>query len=327
MRLFIREHIALTVWIVAILLAVIAVFWYDGYDHWLTAAYAAFLGLFLYAGYLCYRYLSHRQFYRRMSRPMTSLQEFVSLNETAPLTQALDRLMDSQYGHYHARLHGMEQRQQAYLTFMNQWVHQMKTPLSVIELTVEDQEDDDPRLASIREEADQLRRGLENVLYVARLETFEQDFVVEPVRLKAVGEDAVHELKRFFIRSHVYPDMQIEDDLVVQSDAKWLRFVLIQLLSNAIKYSAGSEQKIKLRVYRAEQAKILEVQDQGVGIPKSDLNRVFQPFFTGENGRHFKESTGMGLYIVKEVLTRMNHSVELESVQGEGTLVRIRFES
>ncbi|MEN1984615.1 sensor histidine kinase [Paenibacillus hubeiensis] len=327
MRLFIREHIALTVWIFAILLAVIAVFWYDGYDHWLTAAYAAFLGLFLYAGYLCYRYLSHRQFYRRMSRPMASLQEFVSLNETAPLTQALDRLMDSQYGHYHARLHGMEQRQQEYLTFMNQWVHQMKTPLSVIELTVEGQEDDDLRLASIREEADQLRRGLENVLYVARLETFEQDFSVEPVRLKAVGEDAVHELKRFFIRSHVYPDMQIEDDLVVQSDAKWLRFVLVQLLSNAIKYSAGSEQKIKLRAYRAEHAMILEVQDRGVGIPKSDLNRVFQPFFTGENGRHFKESTGMGLYIVKEVLTRMNHSVELESVRGEGTLVRIRFES
>jgi signal transduction histidine kinase len=235
--------------------------------------------------------------------------------------------LDSQYGQYHAHLHRLEQRQQEYLTFMNQWVHQMKTPLSVIELTVEGQEDDDPRLISIREEADQMRRGLETVLYVARLDTFEQDFSVEPVILKTAGEEAIHELKRFFIRNHVYPEMHIDSALVVQSDAKWIRFVLVQLLSNAIKYSAGNGQKIHLRAYEAERSIMLEVQDQGIGIPKSDLNRVFQPFFTGENGRHFKESTGMGLYIAKEVLTRMNHQIDLESVYGEGTTVRITFNS
>lgn len=149
-------------------------------------------------------------------------------------------MLDSQYGQYHAHLHRLEQRRQEYLTFMNQWVHQMKTPLSVIELTVEGQEDDDPRLVSIREEADQMRRGLETVLYVARLDTFEQDFSVEPVILRTAGGEAIHELKRFFIRNHVYPEIHIDSALVVQSDAKWIRFVLVQLLSNAIKYSAGA---------------------------------------------------------------------------------------
>lgn len=327
MRLFIREHLALTCWVVAILFTVVAVFWYDGYTDWITAAYAVALGLFLYVGYLVYRYYSHRSFYARISRSMDSLKEFVPLNETSPLSQALEKLLDSQYGQYHAHLHRLEQRQQEYLTFMNQWVHQMKTPLSVIELTLEDQEDDDPRLISIREEADQMRRGLETVLYVARLDTFEQDFTVEPVVLKTAGEEAIHELKRFFIRNHVYPEMHIDSSLVVQSDAKWIRFVLVQLLSNAIKYSAGSGQKIHMRAYESERSILLEVQDQGIGIPKSDLNRVFQPFFTGENGRHFKESTGMGLYIAKEVLTRMNHQINLESVYGEGTTVRITFSS
>lgn len=70
---------------------------------------------------------------------------------------------------------------------------------------------------------------------------------------------------------------------------------------------------------------VLNVQDRGVGIPKADLPRVFRPFYTGENGRRFKESTGMGLYIVKEVIDKLNHRIELESVEGEGTLVRIRF--
>ncbi|MFS0869423.1 sensor histidine kinase [Paenibacillus xylanilyticus] len=327
MKLFMREHLALTCWVVVILLTVVAVFWYDGYDHWLTAVYAVSLGLFLYAGYLIFRYLSHRSFYSRMSQSMKSLNEFVPLNEAVPLSLALEKLLDSQYGQYHAHLHRLEQRQQEYLSFMNQWVHQMKTPLSVIELTMQDQEDDDPRFKSIREEADQMRRGLETVLYVARLDTFEQDFSVEPVTLKTAGEEAIHELKRFFIRNHVYPEIQMDSSIVVQSDAKWIRFVLVQLLSNAIKYSSGSGQKIYLRAYPAERSIVLEVQDQGVGIPKSDLRRVFQPFFTGENGRHFKESTGMGLYVVKEVLTRMNHRIDLESVYGEGTTVRITFNS
>ncbi|WP_440119168.1 sensor histidine kinase [Paenibacillus sp. QZ-Y1] len=327
MKLFIREHMVLTCWVFVMLLIVVAVFWNDGYDHWLTATYAVCLGLILYIGYLIYRYLSHRNYYSRMSQPMNSLKEFVPLNELAPLPQALERLLDSQYRHYHAHLHRLEKRQQEYLTFMNQWVHQMKTPLSVIELTVQDQEDEDPRFISIREEADQMRRGLETVLYVARLETFEQDFSVEPVSLKASGEEAIHELKRFFIRNHVYPEMQIDPALTVQSDAKWIRFVLVQLLSNAIKYSSGSGQKVYIQSRESGRTIVLEVRDQGVGIPKSDLSRVYQPFFTGENGRHFKESTGMGLYIVKEVLTRMNHKINLESVQGEGTTVQITFDT
>ena len=76
MKLFIKEHIALTCWVVGILLTVVAVFWYDGYDHWLTAAYAVFLGLIVYIGYLTYRYMSHRAFYTRLSHQMNSLKEF-----------------------------------------------------------------------------------------------------------------------------------------------------------------------------------------------------------------------------------------------------------
>ena len=205
MKLFIREHLALTCWVIAIMLTVVAVFWYDGYDHWRTALYAVGLGLFLYAGYLAYRYMSHRAFYTRMTQPVNSLNELVALHETAPLSVSLEKLLDSQYGQYHAHLSRLEQKQQEYLTFMNQWVHQMKTPLSVIELTVEEQEDDDARFRSIREEADQMRRGLETVLYVARLDTFEQDFSVEPVELRAVGEEAIHELKRFLFVTMCIP--------------------------------------------------------------------------------------------------------------------------
>ncbi|GIP28444.1 sensor histidine kinase [Paenibacillus sp. J23TS9] len=323
MRLFIREHISLLIFTLLELLAVLMVFWFDGYNHPLTAVYALSLGLFIFAGYLVFRYFTHRGFYERLSHPVDSLAESVHGHEASPLPAALSELMETQYRQYQNMLQNWERKNEDYLTFMNQWVHQMKTPLSVIEMVTQDEEDE--RMISISEEADRLRRGLEMILYVARLDTFEQDFSVEDVNLKQITSEAVHEHKRYFIRSHVYPEVLIDESLSVRTDAKWMRFIIEQLLSNAIKYSAGSGQKVTLSAKADGRAVILEIQDRGVGIPRADLPRVFRPFYTGENGRRFKESTGMGLYLVKEVIGRLNHQIELESTVGQGTLVRIRF--
>ncbi|MGE7054549.1 ATP-binding protein, partial [Paenibacillus glucanolyticus] len=119
----------------------------------------------------------------------------------------------------------------------------------------------------------------------------------------------------------------VDPDLMVQTDAKWLRFIMLQLLSNAIKYSAGTGFKVTIQARRSEDGRhvMLEITDRGMGIPKSDMNRVFDPFYTGENGRKLKESTGMGLYLVKEVVQKMNHRIELESEPGKGTTVRLIF--
>ena len=206
---------------------------------------------------------------------------------------------------------------------MNQWIHQMKTPLSVIELITQDEVE--PRFESINEETDRLKKGLEMALYVARLEAFTQDFYVERVQLHKIVNDSVHEHKRFFIRNFVYPELKIDKDITVESDAKWLQFLIGQILSNAIKYSSGSREKIRVRACKEGNNVILEIADNGVGIPKQDLPRVFKPFFTGENGRDFKESTGMGLYLVYEITKQLGHSVEIHSEVGKGTVVRIKF--
>lgn len=323
MKLFIREHLPLMIFTLAQLLAVMAVFWFDGYDHPLTAMYALFLGLFIFAGYLGLRYATHRGFYARLSRPVASLAESVHKHEPAPLPAALSELLENQYRQYQNMLQHWERKNEQYMTFLNQWIHQMKTPLSVIEMITQDGGDE--RMGSISEETDRLRRGLDMALYTARLGTFEQDFSVDSVDLRQLANEAVHEYKRYFIRSRVYPEVSIEEGISVRTDAKWIQFILGQLLNNAIKYSAGSGKKVTLSAVKEGRDVVLNIQDRGVGIPKADLPRVFRPFYTGENGRRFKESTGMGLYIVKEVIDKLNHRIELESVEGEGTLVRIRF--
>ncbi|PEU71872.1 hypothetical protein CN411_33250, partial [Bacillus thuringiensis] len=168
------EHIPLICYTFAQLLIILFIYWFDGYPHILTALYSVFLGVFLLMGYLIYRYFSHRSFYKRLSTPMETLNESIKDSNLTPLSRALDKLLQTQYRYYQNQLKKWERKQQEQMTFMNQWVHQMKTPLSVIELITQDA--DDSQFESINEETERIKKGLEMVLYVARLETFEQDF-------------------------------------------------------------------------------------------------------------------------------------------------------
>lgn len=202
----------------------------------------------------------------------------------------------------------------------------MKTPLSVIELITQGQDAGDSSFESIKEELDLMRQGLDTVLYMARLETFEQDFYVEKVSLEKIANDVVHENKRIFIRSYVYPPIFINSEIMVYTDAKWCRFIFNQVLINAIKYSGGNGENIIISAFTKDLDVIFEIQDSGVEIPKLDLIRVFPPFYTGENGRKFKESTGMGLYLVKNIIEKLNYKIEIESDVEKGTKVRIIFQ-
>ncbi|WP_338552305.1 sensor histidine kinase [Paenibacillus sp. KS-LC4] len=325
MKLFLRDQLTLVLFMLIQLIVVTAVFWLDGYKDMVIASYALLLGLCVFIGFLAYRYVTHRRFYALLSSKQSGLEESIQQLESAPLPAALAELLQLQYRHYQKRMIEGERKQQNHLTFMNQWVHQMKTPLSVLELMLSEELDE--RNNSMREETDRIRKGLDMVLYVARLETFEQDFQVEKIQLRELANAVILENRRLFIRSFVYPDMQIEEQLVVETDGKWLRFIVQQLIANAVNYSAGSGAKITISGYRSERSVILEVKDDGVGIPPSDLSRIFNAFFTGENGRAYKESTGMGLYIVRTVLDKMNHEIEVESKvgAGSGTTMRIIF--
>jgi signal transduction histidine kinase len=154
---------------------------------------------------------------------------------------------------------------------------------------------------------------------------FERDFHVETIQLKELVRKLTSSQKRLFIRNRVYPELTIDPSLKVVSDEKWLSFVISQLITNSVRYTVEKGKKIVFRGSQLENKTVLEVIDQGIGIPKSDLPRVFDPYFTGENGREFQESTGMGLYLVKQICDKLGHRVEIESDVNSGTLVRIVF--
>lgn len=327
MKLFIREHALLIVVQLLQLGIIFSIYWLDGYHNLKTALYVVFLAFFILGGYLVYHFLSRRHYYLRLSQPLESLDASFQKIGQSPISEALQKLLHTQYRQYQQQLYTVKKQQEEHLVFMDQWVHQMKTPLSVIELTV--QNIDEPEFASIREELERMRSGLHTVLYMARLRAFEQDFHVKPVVLSQIISAVVHDNKRLFIRNQIYPEVHISTpELTVETDEKWLFFMLSQLVINAIKYSASKEtegKKVVISCYLRGSEAIIEVIDRGVGIPAADMKRVFDPFFTGENGRGMRESTGMGLYLTKEAADRLGHGMELTSVVDQGTEVRIIF--
>lgn len=112
---------------------------------------------------------------------------------------------------------------------------------------------------------------------------------------------------------------------MVLTDAKWVSFIFKQLVSNAIKYTAP-EGRISVTIARTKEGAWLELEDSGMGIPQEDLRRIFDKGFTGENGRKSEQhSTGLGLYLAKNLADKLGHQLIVESVQGEGTTMRILF--
>ncbi|GEB33303.1 MULTISPECIES: sensor histidine kinase [Brevibacillus] len=321
MKLFLRDQWAFAAFFLVQLFLLILIFAMDGYWNESLVIYVMFLSVFFAGAFLVVRYLTHRLIYQRLSKPVETLEELTQTYGNAALCRALDEKSLEQYRLYKEQLHAYENKQRDYTTFIQQWVHQMKTPISVIHLLL--QNEDDPKSESVREEIDRIKRGLETVLYIARLDRFEQDFLIEPVAIRTLTQNVLAENKRLFIRNQVYPELKIEENWRVESDDKWLSFVLNQLLTNAVRYSAGKSNKVTIRAYERGQHVVLEVQDYGIGIPAEDIRRVFKPYFTGENGRKYPESTGMGLYLVKEICGRLHHGVEMDSEVGEGTTVRL----
>ncbi|WP_438434328.1 sensor histidine kinase [Gorillibacterium sp. sgz500922] len=330
MKLFWKEHIpllsfyALQAFLIPLLYALL-----DVHFQIRLVLYGLLLSFSVLVVYLAFRYLTHRSFYNRLSAEDFDGDWNGALfreSDTAPLPEAMDRLLLLQEKHYRDELTAERSRMELHLAFVHRWVHQMKTPVSVLQLTAREMDDDTGD--SIQEELDRLKKGLEMVLYTARLERFEQDFAIRPVPLLRTAAQAVKENRSLFIRKGIQANLIIDPELQVYSDEKWLLFLLGQILTNAVNYSGGPGKTVTIGARNPAEPDgftELTVRDEGIGIAKEDLRRVFSPSYTGERGREYTESTGMGLYLVKEICNRLGHEVSIASELGAGTTVTLRF--
>ncbi len=285
-------------------------------------------------------YMKKRKFYKAIDdglKDNNSLEYIFNIPDNiSEEYDAFKRVLTKNYMIYENILEKYRKTYKTQMDFNNRWIHQMKTPISVIKLILEIEKDKNidestrKSYESIEEEMDKLSNGLEMALYTLRVNDFDQDFKVEEVNLLEIVRTVINENKNTFIVNAIYPKIPSEEELMVTSDKKWIKFVIGQIISNSIKYSKVKESQdrsIIIRLYEEADKTILSIEDRGVGIPEHDLDRVFNPFFTGENGRTYLESTGMGLYLSKDICDRLGHGIFLESTYGIGTTVRLVFYS
>ncbi|AUN16442.1 HAMP domain-containing histidine kinase [Clostridium botulinum] len=286
--------------------------------------YILLFNTFILVCFLFFRYYKNKDVYRFLDEGLNNLDEsFLDLGNSV-LGEGISNILKKEHNLYEAETIKHNKVYNDHLTFINQWVHQMKTPLSVIQLQMQEYEGEEP-FDSMKVEISKLNRGLNMAMYFARLDSFQKDFIVEKFSLYNLVMSKVNEEKQIFIKNRILPKVEIDDSIEVYSDVKWMKFVLEQLIVNGVKYSKDKGKELIIRAYDEENAAKLSVIDKGVGIPKKDIKRVFDPFFTGENGRNFGESTGMGLHIVKRICDSLGHNVFIESKVSEGTTVSIIF--
>ena len=194
------------------------------------------------------------------------------------------------------------------------WAHQIKTPIAAMRLILQTKPENSAM--EIEGELFRVEQYVEMVLNYLRLDSDSTDFVFRTCALDDIIRQCVRKYAKQFIRKRIRLEYE-GTALQVLTDEKWLCFVIEQILSNALKYTAAGS----IRIFT--QGETLVIADTGMGIAPEDLPRVFEKGYTGYNGRTDKKATGIGLYLCKRILQKLGHEISISAQVGKGTRVSI----
>ena len=209
-----------------------------------------------------------------------------------------------------------------YKEYIETWVHEIKTPIASARLILEN--DEGYINKSVLEEIEKVEGFIEQVLFYARSSTVERDYIIKKIPLKNSINSVIRKNANILIEKIV--KIQLEDiEKKVYCDSKWIEFILQQIISNSVKYMDKDEKYIKIRCLEKDKNIILKILDNGIGISEKSIEKVFEKGYTGENGRKYNNSTGMGLYLCKKLCLKLGLGISIKSKLGVGTEVTIVF--
>lgn len=316
--------------------------------HQSNFLYAYVLGLTTLTVFLFLEYVRRHRFYIEV---LHRLGHENSLSEafTMPITGTRDQRLFVQLLHmYHQQyvrqLDNLSEKQRVYELFATRFAHQIKTPITVIQLLEDEMRTEcisQPVMLgyvnSLAEERLRIETSIDIMLNTMRIGSFSVDTHMQDIHLQDLVREVVNEHKSQWIRRSIYPRVEAQSTpVIVKSDRKWLLFIVDQIVRNALQYgyrigvdgeSIQSSSSFLIQIIASESCAEITFSDEGIGIPARDLGHVFEPFYTGSNGRSHSRATGMGLYLVKEVAELLGHSIRIESVEGQGTTVTMTITS
>lgn len=292
-----------------------------------------FVSIVIFGGallYLAFDYARQASFWKKMASASNSLEKsayFVDLIDEPTTLQghiahdaifAVLRADNQEITDLKTKLHDNSD-------YIELWVHEIKTPLSAAKLIAKRMRGSDA--ASLSRELERMDNLIGQVLFAARTETLTNDYIIREINLANIAKEACKSHMHYLTSLGVSFEFQIDPDITVLADKIWLEFIIAQVVLNSAKYDATT---ITFTSFESEQESsssctVLEIKDDGCGIPAEDVARVFDRGFTGEVGRAHGSATGMGLYLVARMCFGMGLSCMLASEEKVGTRVQISF--
>ncbi len=213
--------------------------------------------------------------------------------------------------------------QEDYKEYIELWIHEVKIPIAASKMIIANNKTEVTK--SIEEELDKVENYTEQALFYARSNAVEKDYIITRTNLKEIVNGAILKNKSTLLNERVSLTMN-ELEYEVYTDSKWATFIVNQIIQNSIKYAKNNDKRIEIDAKQKSDKVILYIRDNGIGIKKGEITRVFEKGFTGENGRMIgKRSTGIGLYLCEKLCNKLGLGIELNSEMGKGTGVRLIF--
>lgn len=318
--MYFKEHLPWIILFVLFNISILIIGLIDTSIPDISVIYIVIVNTLMLLVFIIVDYMRKREFYR----------DIKSLNEPddidgchmpkTPLQYEVNESLERLRRNHQEALETESHKTRENLNELTRFVHDMKMPLTTMNLMVQDLEED--KRNKLSSEMNRLENMLNEILYVKRLPNIKNDLYIESVNLNDLLHRAIQKVRYICMKKGIGFDLDLEIDNV-QSDAKWLQFIIDQLISNSVKYS--EESTIYVSAFKQQEYDALKIQDFGRGIKTEDLPRIYDSGFTSTSDHNDSHSTGMGLYLTKNVSEVLNIKLDIASVYGEGTTVTLIF--
>lgn len=325
---FIKEKI-LTIILIVFSLITIEIFFMTYPLNTYIKIYTPIIIITSYLIGLIYEYNKKKKYYNYLEKMLNHLKEKYLITEVIKkpefiegkiLYETLEQINKSM----HENVNKYKYNVKDYKDYIELWIHEIKIPLATSKMIIENNKNNATR--SIEEELDKLENYIDQALYYARSNTVEKDYYIKKSNLKELVNESIKKNKTMLIQEKV--EINTHDlNNIIYTDSKWIIFILNQLIQNSVKYK-NKERTLEIEMFSKENKDntILYIKDNGIGIKKNEINRIFEKGFTGTNGRlSNKKSTGIGLYLCKKLCDKLGISIELDSKENEFTEIKIIF--
>src|SRR5690606_11833732 len=283
--------------------------------------YIAFLSALVFILFLAIRYNKDTKFYKSMEAWENDLDLAALAHSSSPFEKIVEASVINQTERLKQRAEYNQMLVEQEKDELLSWIHEVKTPLSAMRLSV-DRVDDEAIRSQIMYEWLRIHLLLDQQLHQKRIPFMENDLYIELIQIKSLITKEMIELQSWCMQKGIGFELNLEVQDVL-SDAKWLAFIMRQLLTNAVKYSHSSDIVISSYL-RGEQA-VVEVKDTGRGIDARDLPRIFEKGYTSTAMHQDHAATGMGLYLAEKAAKLLLIHIEVQSEPGAGSTFSLVF--